>query len=233
MKTTTGTLAVLTAVLASAPAQAAPATVKLRVEGKTHTIFEGKVRTNGQPVTGDDTGPHKCDGTNGGANATPGPTATGALATASEAGSFTFDAAWSDDFEDFAVSRIGADEQDLDANQFWGVAVDSVPLQVGGCQQQVVTGAEVLWAYDLFSAKHILQLEGAAKTRVGRTYKVRVVDGNGSLPVKGASVGGEKTNAKGIARLKFTSRGVKRLKAKRDDSVRSNQLRVKVLRRHP
>ena len=76
MKTRIGTLAVLTAVLACAPAYAAPVKVKLRVEGATKTIFEGRVTTDAHPVTGDESGPHKCDGTNGGANATPGPTAT-------------------------------------------------------------------------------------------------------------------------------------------------------------
>jgi hypothetical protein len=231
MKTTVGTLAVLTAALACAPAHAAPATVKLRVEGKTKTIFEGKVRTNGQPVTGDETGPHTCDGTNGGANPTPGPTATGALATAAEAGSFTLDASWSDDFQDFSVSRIGPDEQDLEASQFWGVGVNGQSLQVGGCQYQVKTGDEVLWAYDLFNKKHILLASGARKTRVGRAYRVAVRDGQDGTPVQGAVVGGEKTNAKGIATLRFTARGVKRLKATRDDSLRSNQLRVQVLRR--
>jgi hypothetical protein len=230
MKTTVGTLAVLTAALAySGAAQAAPATVKLRVEGATKTIFEGKVRTDGQPVTGDSSGEHKCDGTNNGAHATPGPTATGALSTAAEAGSFVWSATWYDSLEDFAVNKIGPDASN--DTQFWGVAVDGKPLEAGGCQFQVVTGDEVLWAYDLFSKKHILIASGARRTRVGRTYKVTVVDGQGSKPVAGARIGGEKTNAKGIAKLRFTTRGVKRLKATRADSVRSNQLRVQVLRR--
>jgi hypothetical protein len=229
MKTTIGTLAVLTAMLACAPAYAAPANVKLRVEGATKTIFEGTVRTNGEQVTGDESGPQKCDGTNGGANATPGPTATGALAAASEAGSFSWVGSYSTSFEDFVVNQIGPDQ--ATSEQFWGVAVNGADLQVGGCQYQVKTGDEVLWAYDLFSKKNILQLSGAKKTRVGKLYRVKVRDGRTGKAVSGATVGGRKTNAGGIAKLRFTSRGAKRLKATRADSVRSNQLRVQVLRR--
>jgi hypothetical protein len=228
-KTTVGTLAVLTAMLASAPAHAAPATVKLRVEGKSKTIFEGKVRTSGQPVTGDETGPHTCDGTNGGANPTPGPTATGALASASEEGSFAWSGTWNEGFQDFVVNQIGPDAQT--DTQFWGLAIDGKDPQVGGCQAQVETGDEVLWAYDLFAQKHVLLLSGARKTRVGRLYRVKVRDGRTDKPVKGATVGGERTNAKGVARMRFETRGAKRLKATRNGSLRSNQLRVQVLRR--
>jgi hypothetical protein len=231
MKTRIGTLAVLTIVLAcAATAQAAPTKVTVRVEGAKKTIFEGSIRTAVHAVTGDESGPHKCDGTNGGANATPAPTATSSLDTASKRANFGWTGAWSDSFQDFAVSKIGPDTQT--SSQFWGVAVDGKSLEVGGCQFQVHGGDEVLWAYDLFNKKHILRLRGPHRTRVGRLVKLKVTDGQTGKPVRGARVAGRKTNAKGIARVRFHSRGVKRLKAKRADSVRSNQLRVKVRRKH-
>ena len=121
MKTRIGTLAVLTTVLACAPAYAAPTKVKVRVEGATKTIFEGSVRTTAHAVTGDDTGPHTCDGTNGGANATPGPTATGALDTASYRAGFSWAGSWSDQFQDFTVDKIGPDA--ASSSKFWGVGV--------------------------------------------------------------------------------------------------------------
>ncbi len=229
MKTRIGTLAVLTAVLACAPAYAAKVTV--RVEGAKKTIFEGKVNTSVHLVTGDDSGPHKCDGTNAGANATPGPTVTGALDTASKKADFIWQGSWDESFEDFLVSRIGPDAST--DTKFWGNALNGRPLQVGGCQAQVHKGDEVLWAYDQFSKKHILRLRGSHRTRVGRRYRVKVVDWqNDDLePVEGARVGGKKTNENGIARFRFKTPGIKRLKARKADSVRSNQLRVKVLRR--
>ena len=231
MKTRTGTLAVLTIALGCAgAAQADAATkVRVRVEGAKKTIFEGTIRTAPHLVTGDSSGPHQCDGTNGGAHPTPGPTATGALDTASNRANFAWAGSWSDDFQDFAVNQIGPDA--ATSTQFWGVGVNFKSLQVGGCQFEVKKGDEVLWAYDLFNKKHILRLRGPHKTRVGKRVTLEVVDGQDGKPVAGARVAGKRTNAKGIARLRFKSRGVKRLKAKRADSVRSNQIRVKVLRR--
>lgn len=228
-KTRIGTLAVLGTALACAPAAHAATKVTVRVEGAKKTIFEGTVRTSVHLVTGDDSGPHKCDGTNGGANTTPGPTVTGALDSASSKAGFVWQGDWSDDFDDFLVNRIGPDA--ATSSKFWGNAVNGKPLQLGGCQYEVKTGDEVLWAYDLFSKKHILRLRGSHSTRVGRLYRLKVTDGQNAKPVAGAHVAGKKTNAKGVVRLRFKAPGVKRLKARRSDSVRSNQLRVKVLRR--
>src|SRR5262249_2278006 len=70
-------LAALALVTEAAPA--APATVHLRVEGSSATLFDGSVATDGKTLTKDGSGPHPCDGTNNGANPTPGPTMTAAL----------------------------------------------------------------------------------------------------------------------------------------------------------
>ena len=84
MNTRTGAGTVLALALAcgtaatAAPAIAAPTKVSVRIEGKTKTIFEGAVTTDVHEVdAGDGSGAHKCDGTNGGASPTAGPTATG------------------------------------------------------------------------------------------------------------------------------------------------------------
>src|SRR3712207_3264198 len=86
----------------SAPALAAPATVQVRIEGSTRTIFEGPVTTDGKVIT---KGPNtlRCDGTTNPANAGPGPTATSALDDAARAGGFDWDATF---FDDFFVSSI-------------------------------------------------------------------------------------------------------------------------------
>ena len=228
MKTRTGTLAVLATALACAPAQAAPTKVNVRVEGATHTLFEGSVVTDAHEVTGDDGTRHKCDGTNGGANAVPGPTATGALDTAAQRANLTLDAHWDQSFQDFIVNRIGPDA--ATSSKFWGVAVNGQELQVGGCQFEVHRRDQVLWAYDMFSKKHLLVLSGPHRARTRKTFRVRVVDGQDGKPVAHARVAGRRTNRRGIARLRFRKPGVKRLKARRHDSVRSNQLRVRVVR---
>jgi hypothetical protein len=60
---------------------------------------------------------------------------------------------------------------------------------------------------------------------------VKVIDTEKNKPVKGARIGGKKTNAAGIAKLRFKSTGKKRLKATASKAIRSNQLVVKVLKK--
>jgi hypothetical protein len=236
MNTRTGTLAVLTALAcgtaataAATTATAAPTKLTVRIEGKTKTIFEGTVKTDVHEVdAGDGSGPHKCDGTNGGANATAGPTATGALDDAIKLGGLTWSGSYDASYEDFLVNQIGPDA--ASASQFWGVAVQGKSLPVGGCQAIVKVGDEVLWAYDSFNKK-LLRASGPKTTRVGKLTKVKVIDTEKGKPVAGARIGGKKTNAGGIAKLRFKTTGKKRLKATASKAIRSNQLVVKVLKK--
>jgi hypothetical protein len=235
MNTRNGTATVLAIALAcgtaatAAPAVAAPTKVTVRVEGKTKTIFEGTVKTDVHEVdAGDGSGPHKCDGTNGGANPAAGPTPTGALDDATKLAGLTWSGSYDASFDDFIVSQIGPDA--ASASQFWGVAVQGKSLQVGGCQAIVTAGDEVLWAYDSFNKK-LLRASGPKTTRVGRLTRVKVIDTEKNKPVRGALIGGKKTNAGGIAKLRFKKPGTKRLKATASKAIRSNQLVVKVLKK--
>jgi hypothetical protein len=236
MNTRIGTLAVLTALAcgtaataAATTATAAPTKITVRIEGKAKTLFEGAVKTDVHEVdAGDGSGPHKCDGTNGGANPAAGPTATGALDSAIKLGGLTWSGSYDASFEDFLVNQIGPDA--ASSSQFWGVAVQGKSLQVGGCQAIVTAGDEVLWAYDSFNKK-LLRASGPKTTRVGKVTKVKVIDTEKGKPVAGARIGGKKTNAGGIAKLRFKTTGTKRLKATASKAIRSNQLVVKVLKK--
>ena len=223
MKSRIGTLAVLGFALACPSAMAAPATVDLRVEGADDTIFEGTVRTDGHAIEQDKNGPQPCDGTNAGANPTPGPTVTSALDDA-----VAWDGTYNSSFSDFLVNRIGSDK--ATDTQFWGTALNGTPTELGGCQVQVKNGDDVLWAYDMFSAKQFLELSGPRTARLNRPFKVKVVDAkNGDKPVKGADIGGvARTNAKGVATIVGTERGRLLVKAERRGAVRSNALVVSV-----
>jgi hypothetical protein len=210
-------------------AAAAPTKVTVRIEGKTKTLFEGTVKTDVHEVdAGDGSGPHKCDGTNGGASPTAGPTATGALDDATKLSGLTWSGSYDASFDDFLVNQIGPDAATSSA--FWGVAIQGKSLQVGGCQAIVTAGDEVLWAYDSFDKK-LLRASGPKTTRVGRLTAVKVIDTEKNKPVAGARIGGKKTNAKGIAKLRFKTTGKKRLKATASKAIRSNQLVVKVLKK--
>src|SRR5689334_17886864 len=206
MNTRSGATTVLAIALAcgattatAATASAAPTKVTVRIEGKTKTIFEGAVKTDVHEVdAGDGSGPHKCDGTNAGMNPGPGPTPTGALDDAVKLAGLTWSGSYDSGFDDFLVNQIGPDASTSSA--FWGVAVQGKSLSVGGCQAIVVTGDEVLWAYDSFGKK-LLRASGPKTTRVGKLTRVKVIDTEKNKPVKGAHIGGKTTNSGGIAKL--------------------------------
>jgi hypothetical protein len=223
MKSRIGALAALGLALACPGANAAPATVNLRVEGADDTIFEGQVKTDGHAIEQDKNGSQPCDGTNGGANPTPGPTVTSALDDA-----VAWDGTFDTSFSDFLVNRIGPDRST--STQFWGTALNGTATELGGCQVQVKTGDDVLWAYDMFSAKQFLALSGPRTARLDKPFKVTVTDTkNGNKPVKGANVGNvAKTNSKGQATIVGTDKGQLLVKAERKGAIRSNALVVRV-----
>jgi hypothetical protein len=219
LKTLGVVFAALVSVALVSTATAAPVTVNLRIEGATSTTFEGQVTTDGKTIDG-----HPCDGTNGGANPTPGPTMTSALDDASIAHGFPWSGTWFDSIHDFGIDSIGPDANT--STQFWGYAYQGKPSDLGGCQQQVHNGDSVLYAFDFFSKVHLLQLSGPATAQVGQPVTVKVVDSQNNSAVAGASVGGATTGADGSATFTYPTAGTVRLKADKSDSVRSNELDV-------
>jgi hypothetical protein len=227
MNTRNGALAVLASAAALAvPATVSAATVTVRVEGPSSTIFEGPVTPATQTVDGNDgKGPQKCDGTNGGANPTPGPTPTGVMDTAIRGAGRSWQGDFDASFQDFLVNRIGSVA--ATSSQFWGVAVDGKSLEVGGCQAIVKPGQEVLWAFDSFGKK-LLHASGPTQVKAGKVTSVKVIDTEKGKAVAGARIGGATTNANGVARLRFKHAGTRRLKATAPKSIRSNALVLKV-----
>ena len=212
------------ALVSAAPALAAPTSVNLRVEGPEGTLWDGPVTTDGHAIEKDHFGPQPCDGTNNGAHPTPGPTVTSTLDDA-----LAWDGKWTPSLNDFEITRIGPDANST--SKFWGLVLNFQQLQVGGCQQQVKAGDQVLFVYDLFSMKHILKLTGPSHAREGKKFKVKVVDGQNGKPVPGAKVGVVKANSKGVATTSFKGAGRGVLKATAPQSVRSNALVVKVTKK--
>jgi hypothetical protein len=217
------------AVLATAgPAVAAPVTVNLRVEGSTQTLFEGPVTTDAKTLTKDGSGPHPCDGTNGGANPTPGPTMTGAMDDGITAAGLTWKGTWNSGFADFSIDGIGPDNVPPSFDPYWGYFLNNVASQVGGCQAQVKQGDDVLFAFASFGEK-LLLLSAPAKAATNESFPVTVQDddGNGTRgPAAGATVGGATTDSAGHATLSFADPGNHRLKAERSGSIRSNAATV-------
>jgi hypothetical protein len=230
MKRRTGALALLVgaAALAPAAAHAKPVTVNVRVEGIRTTLFEGKVTTDAHPVdSGDGSGAHKCDGTNGGANPTPGPTLLGAFDTAVHRAGLTWQGDYFADFEDFGIDRVGPDSSDTKNNRYWGQVLNFKDTQVGGCQQRIVGGDQVLVAFDSFGHPK-LRLTAPKQATVGRPVVLTVVDGETGKPFAGALVRDKFTGPQGHVKVTFSKAGVRRFKARAKGAIRSNQARVQV-----
>ena len=214
----------LVLVLAAGPAAAAPVSVNLRVEGRTQTIFDGPVTTDGHDVTTPSAGTHKCDGTNGNAEPSPGPTATAALDDAARQAGFTFDGEYGNfGIDDYFFTRIAQDTRD-ESSEFWSLWIDFGFSDKGGCQKRVREGDDVLWALIPFSTDRALKLEGPATATTGQSVAVRVSNGQTGAGEAGAQVGGALTGPDGSAVLTFGEPGVYRLKAEKQNAVRSNSL---------
>lgn len=201
-----------------AGATAAPTAVNLRIEGTSGTVFDGPVTTDGKQITTSSGGTHKCDGTNGGANPTPGPTPTTALDDASKTGAYTWDGRFFGSFDDYLVERIGSEVNGGPPNYpSWGVFLNGIATQAGGCQVRIGAGDEVLWAYDAFSKAGVSKLTGPEAVATGQPAQVKVTDGTTNAPLSGASVGSATTDPNGFATLTFDRPGVYRLKAEKVD----------------
>lgn len=178
-------VALLLTVLAAPVASAGPTEVNVRIEGRSETLFEGPVLTEGHNVKAlSDAEPHRCDGVNNGKHPTPGPTATAASVDAMKIAGEGFDGNWYPGYDDYFITRWGPDGQNATLGEYWGLLVNNVLANVGGCQYQVDGGDEVLWAYDAFKERPLLALFPAgysggarpltADAELGQPFEVEV-----------------------------------------------------------
>jgi hypothetical protein len=234
MRTSVATLVIasLIATLAATAARAVPTQVVVRIEGRSETLFEGPIWTEGHDLrASSDAEQRPCDGTNNDQHATPGPTPTAASADAMSIVGETFDGVWYPGYDDYFVTRWGPDEQSLAEGAYWGVVVDNVFTSVGGCQYELTSGSEALWAYDAFKSRPFLALFAAddhysagarpltATADLGQPFQVEVLDyaddeedtpptaprRTGSSPYQGADVSPVLTSAKGFERAQSES----------------------------
>lgn len=162
MRNAVATFAVAALSLVAAPlAAAAPVPVNVRIEGKTETIFEGPILTDVHHVkASSDSKWRRCDGVNVNvpANEVPAAVPTSAGSDAMRIAGLGFDAQWYNQYEDYFLKRWGPDAQDQAENEYWGILVNNVFTDVGGCQYQLDGGDEVLWIYDAFDGRERLAL---------------------------------------------------------------------------
>jgi uncharacterized protein DUF4430 len=141
--------------------QAAPTSVNVRIEGKSETLFEKTIPVEAHDIkASSDTVERRCDGINANDpwNVTPAATPTLASVDAMASIGETFDGQWYEGFEDYFLTRWGPDAQDPATGAYWGLLVNEVFTNVGGCQYQLDNGDEVLWVYDAFEGRPSLAL---------------------------------------------------------------------------
>lgn len=168
-------LAALITILATAVAQASPTQVNVRIEGRTKTLFEGPILTEGHDVhssepdggnAAEDVEEHPCDGIDSldPENVSPSATPTAASVDAMSLIGETeqLDGQWYPGFEDFFIKRWGSEEENAEKEgKSWGILVNNTYANVGGCQYELSDGDEVLWIYNAFESRPILGLFAA------------------------------------------------------------------------
>ena len=233
--------------LAPAAARAAPSAVDVRIEGRTKTLFEGPNLTEGHDVSSyradggngaEDIAEHSCDGINHNdpENTEPGPTPTAAAVDAMDeigegdamAGQWYGDGG----LEDYFVKQWGAEAENAETEgRAWGLTVDNTFTNVGGCQYELHTGAEVLWTYNAFESRPFLALFASeasyaagerpltATAQLGEPFEVEVLayggdqedappaepEREGAEPFAGASVAPASTSAEGFESVELES----------------------------
>jgi hypothetical protein len=233
LRSSAGSVAgLLTLCLAAAgPAAAAPVTVELRIEGPSHTLFEGPVTTDVRTFRfTDPPDEHRCDGTaaNQGPSASPVPTRGAAIAEAAERTPFSTSGQWFDSLGSPSFSEIAGESVAFDpaTNRFLAEFKNDQFASRGSCADPIQAGDEVLFAYT-DGSEPLLSLAGPAGARPGEAVSVTVSDASTGAAVPGATVGESTTADDGTALVgPYGDRGDHDLKATKPGSVRSNRLRV-------
>lgn len=93
--------------------------VNLRIEGASDTVYEGVIYAGPRNVTTASGGTHLCDGTNNGANSSPGSNGISTIDAAASLCGFTYDGTFDNAFDEFTIQRIGSTAQG--SNNYWGI----------------------------------------------------------------------------------------------------------------
>ncbi len=218
-----GVLAAGLLFLVPAGASAAPVTVDLRVEGRTRTLFEGRVTTDVRTFRFTDApATYPCDAAGPAGSATaPSPTRGGALVTAAEQAGFALTGTvgpFGPTFAGVAGEDVGYDPA---TGGFLVEFENGEAAQFGSCNDPIAEGDEVVFAWGTGSER-VLRLTAPATAAPGQAVTVRVTDAATGAGVAGASVGGAITAADGTAAVTFGQRGPASLKAYKPGAIRSN-----------
>jgi hypothetical protein len=244
------TLVACALALAPGPAQATPTAVNVRIEGRTQTLFEGPILTEGHAVNSykavhgsevEDLAEHGCDGTNNAKNPNPGPTPTAASVDAMNVigESNAMVGEWYPGFDDYFPEQWGSEAENAEAEgKSWGILVNNVFTNVGGCQYQLDAGDEAVWVYNAFNFRPFLALFAAdahytagarpltAVAQLGEPFAVEVLayedDIEDSPPAHPERTGGEPFADAKVAPVLSLEKGFQKLQLESPETVTTN-----------
>lgn len=133
-------------------------------------------------------------------------------------------------YDDFHITTIGGEFENIPLAKSWDAYLNFNYNQVGGCQLEVKSGDNLLWAFNSYK-KPLLKLEGPFTTRVGVPITLTVRDARDNAAVAGAVLNGLETlttNYNGQVTVTFATSGVFPVKADKSCAIRSNKLDIRV-----
>jgi hypothetical protein len=212
-----GAMSTALAFIFSAGALAAggsPATVTVRVEGKTKTLLAPKsVTTHTGSITKGGAPAGKC----------PATSAQGALDVATKG---HWSGTFSKSFGSYFVTQILGDSES-GKKAFWEILVNNVPATTGACAITLHKGDQLLFAV-VPSSGHAYPTELTATQTSGNPITVHVSWFNArgkKAPLAGATVDGQTTNGHGVAEIPPT-KGKIVLQATKKGYIRSAPVTV-------
>lgn len=220
----------LTTLAVPAVAEAStPATVNLRIEGPTATLYEGRVVADVAPFrfTGDPVS-HPCDGTAGGGggnSATPITVRNNAV-TAATGPSLSYTGDWFSFGAAFKTINGANVAYDGATNKYLVEYKNGKASATGGCSDPIATGDDVLFAY-ADGTEPLLGLSGPAIATAGSTATLTVSElGTPATKIAGANVGSASSGPDGTVTVGPLVAGPNTFKATKAGAVRSNAFTV-------
>jgi hypothetical protein len=135
-------------------------------------------------------------------------------------------------FDDLLIRTIGPDT--AGNNESWAIFVNFRYINIGGCQQQVIAGDDILFALVTGQAEQVvpLKLSGPIRTPANHGVTLMVTDGRNGGAIEDAQVivrGVRYTSARdGTVTLSFNNLGTYVVIASKNGSIRSNKVVIDV-----
>ena len=142
----------------------------------------------------------------------------------------TYTVGYDGDLSDFYVLSVaGYSESDWALLYNWAIPNYGDGFTIAGCRQEVHTGDNVLWAYNVSETSVFLKVTPSSVTvKKGGSVTYTITNGLGGAVQPDATIHGVKANAEGKVVVTYATTGYFPFKAKETAAVRSELVKVTV-----